>query len=235
MAITSIWSGALGGELKRDLRSFRKLIVSPHIDVILIKGDKESVRIEYSDVNEADIHVEVTNNTLRLYLEDARIVDKQVWIDNHRRPEYNGVKLTAYISYVALDYLEFRGNSQLTCSNPITSDQFTLKVYGENELQFDSIQTTFLKVIVYGENKIRFKTGKVDYQQYRLYGENRIDARGVQCYEASTTIYGESKVDLYSSESLRVSSFGESEIRYKGDASVSRRLIFGRSSIHKAE
>ena len=56
--------------------AFEKVIVSPHIEVILVAGNEESVTIENAKVADDKINIEVVGKTLRLYLDGAKTVTK---------------------------------------------------------------------------------------------------------------------------------------------------------------
>jgi len=51
---------------------FSKIIISPYIQVTLVQGDEESVTINELYVDTAKLHIEVNDNTLRIYLEGAK-------------------------------------------------------------------------------------------------------------------------------------------------------------------
>ena len=59
-----------------DVGSFDEVIISPHIEVIFEKADKESVVIEDIDVSMDKLNVEVKGNTLHVYLDDAKVYTK---------------------------------------------------------------------------------------------------------------------------------------------------------------
>src|ERR1043165_9336670 len=51
---------------------FRKIIVSPYIQVTLVQGDRESVTVNEMHVDSGKLHIEVNEKTLRIYLEGAK-------------------------------------------------------------------------------------------------------------------------------------------------------------------
>src|SRR6187399_1535164 len=55
---------------------FDKVIVSPHIEVTFIEGNEEKVTIDKSTVSADKINIEVHGKTLRIYLDDAKEVEK---------------------------------------------------------------------------------------------------------------------------------------------------------------
>lgn len=221
-------------EITRELKSFRKIIVSPKVNLILEKGEHESIRLVYSNVSPDKINIRVKGNTLRVYLDNAKVTERTEQLNPHeRRSIYHHAAVTAYVTYKDLEHLEIRGNQELTCNGPIRAERFTLKAYGENEIRLASVKTDYLKTSLYGENMLKIKGGKAEFQKYKLFGENRIDTQELKSYSATTNSYGESKIKLSTQDQLRVNAFGESQISYNGNASVNKDLIFGNTQINK--
>ena len=224
-------------EIQKELKSVSRIIASPRINVILKQGEKESVRLVYHNVERSKINIDVSNHTLHLYLDNARKVEKMdPYSDNRhrgRRNMYDGVSITAYVTYKYLDGLEIRGNQELTCYDAIESDEFRLKAYGENEITLASLKTDFFKASLYGQNELKISKGKVVEQKYKLFGENKIDTRALKSAYASTSIFGEGDLHITSTEEVRVDAFGEPNIHVNGGAQVNRRLVFGRTHINQ--
>lgn len=230
--LTSVIS--YGQEIAHDLKSFNKIVASPRINLILEHGEQESIRLVYTDITPDKINIEVKGSTLRIYLDDARVVEKTRRIyPRERRNIYQGVSITAYVTYRELKHLEIRGQQELTCKDPLSARKFVLKAYGENEIRLASIKTDYLKTSLYGDNDLKIKGGRAEYQKYKLFGENKIDSRELKSFSATTTIFGESKIKLTTQDELKVTAFGESKVSYNGDAHVNRGLIFGRTEITK--
>jgi hypothetical protein len=228
------WIPTQAQEITRDLRSFTKIIASPKINVILEKGEKESIRIIYSDVSADKINFDVKGKTLRIYLDDARVVEKTYKSDGHQRKSiYHDATVTAYVTYRELKHVQIRGNQELTCKDEIESKKFVLRAYGENEIRLASLKTEHFKTTLYGENDLKILGGKAEYQKYKLYGENKIDSRDLKSFVAKTTIFGESKIKLSIQDKLRVNAFGESQVRYDGEARVNRGLVIGNTEISR--
>ncbi|MEJ7643976.1 MAG: DUF2807 domain-containing protein [Chryseolinea sp.] len=221
-------------EINRELRSFRKIVASPKINLILEKGDQESIRLVYNNVSADKINIEVRGHTLRLYLDEAKVTEKMERLNSgERRSIYNDASVTAYVTYEELEHLEIRGNQELTCNSPISAERFTLKAYGENEINLSSVNTEYMKTSLYGGNDLHIKGGKAEFQKYKLFGENKIDTQELKSYSATANSFGESRIKLTTQDQLRVNAFGESQISYNGEASVNTGLIFGNTRISK--
>lgn len=221
-------------EIAKDLKPFCKVIVSPKIHLVLEQGDQESIRVTYNGVDADKINIKVKGNTLRVYLDEAKVNEKTYRTDrNHKQSIYHDATVTAYVTYKELEHLEIRGNQRLTCMSPLKAERFTLRAYGENDINLASLKTEYLRTSLYGDNDLTITTGKAEYQKYRLFGENKIDTQDLKSFSATATIFGESKIKLNSQDNLKVNAFGESEVSYYGNANVNKGLIFGHAQITK--
>jgi hypothetical protein len=231
LLITSI--SGISQEIQKDLKPFTKIVASPRINLVLQKGNRENIRVVYNDVSKNKINISVRGKTLQIFLDDARRVEKTESHNGHgsRHGIYEGVAVTAYVTYHELEALEIRGSQELICNDGIDTERFTLKAYGENEITLASLKTEFFKASLYGENKLTIKGGKVIEQKYRLYGQNKINTLELKSAYTSTSIFGEGTLRITSSEEVRVNAFGEPKIEVDGGAQVNRRLVFGRTSI----
>jgi hypothetical protein len=220
-------------EVMRKVPAFDKISVSPKIGLVLEKGEKESVRLVYSNISPGKINVEVVGNKLRIYLDQARLVDKRERTsDNHSRVSmYNDVSVTAYVTYRFLKELEMRGEETVTCESEIDTDKFKLKVFGETEVNLRSLKAHKFKASLYGVNTIKIKSGESTQQVYRLFGENKIDTRGLESTTASARIYGEGRLRMKATDEVRINSFGEPDIDISGNPHISRGIIIGKAHI----
>ncbi|MEK6780395.1 MAG: head GIN domain-containing protein [Bacteroidota bacterium] len=236
LCMTIALSGfAQAQELQKKLDVFDKIIVSPKINLVLQKGDQESIRIKYSNVSSDKINIEVSNNRLRIYLDDARIVDKHKRMHDENYSSnvsiYHDAVVTAYVTYRELKVLDVRGEEEVTCDGAINSEKFKLKAYGEAEINLVSLHTKKFKAVLYGENKLTIKEGQTGHQRYRLYGENKIDTRALTSETISSTIYGEGRLSVNASDEVRINAFGEPKVNVSGTSHISRGIIIGKADI----
>jgi hypothetical protein len=223
---------AFAQEIEKDLKHFTRVIASPRVNVILQKGTQESIRLTYNNVTPDKINIDVTGKTLRIYLDQAKKVERtNHGRDGQRESMYKDVTINAYVTYRDLEGLEIRGNQELTCMDPIESDAFTLRAYGENEIRFSSLRTGFFKAKLYGENDLHIDKGRTLEQKYLLYGENKIDSKGLRSDYIITSIFGEGSLKINSAEEVRIDAFGEPQIYVDGGANIHRRLVFGKANI----
>ena len=75
-AILLLLSGIAATAQTKMVDHFTKVIVSPYIQVTFVEGDEESVTINEIKVDENKLHLEVSSQTLRIYLEGAKDIPK---------------------------------------------------------------------------------------------------------------------------------------------------------------
>lgn len=234
-AATCISLLASGQEIRKNVKGFARIIASPHINVILNKGDHESVRLVYNNVAADKINIDLTGKTLRIYLDDARKIEKATTTAGPslgKTTMYQGASVTAYITFKELTGIEIRGNQELSCDDPIESEAFTLRAYGENEIRLSSLKTDLFKAKLYGENDLRIREGRTLEQKYISYGDNKVDAEGVRSDYIITSMFGEGSLKINSAEEVRIDAFGEPYIHVDGGANINRRLVIGNADIH---
>jgi hypothetical protein len=223
--------------INKDLKAFTRIIASPKVNVILKKGDKESIELKYDNVSADKINIEVSGRTLHIYLDGARKIERRIedYSERYRRYRnmYEGASITAYVTYRELDGLEIRGDQELTCNDPIEAPEFTLRAYGENDITFASLRTEYFRVSLYGENKLNIKGGKVIEQRYKLYGENDINTTEMKSAYISTSIFGEGDLRVHSAKEVRINAFGEPTIQVAGNGKIYKRLILGEARIRR--
>ena len=219
----------------QSLRHFTKIVASPRVNVVLKKGNEESIRLTYYNISPEKVNVKVTGKKLRIYLDHARIVEQHERVFGHHRVErhsiYKDVSVTAYITYRELRDIEVRGDQELVCDDEISAHKLKVRAYGETDIQLGKVNTDKFKASLYGENKLKIKSGETGRQVYRLFGENRIDTRGLKSANASTHIYGEGRLSLSVSDEVVINAIGEPEINVSGSPNIHKGIVIGRVGI----
>ena len=212
------------------LESFDKIMVSHRINLHLVEGQKESIRFEVENLDPEDIRYEVRHKRLNIFLDGARNTEPQVGHKGYRRSVYAGGQVHAYVTYKSLKKLIVKGEEKVSCQSPLQTDRFTIRAYGETELDLASLSTGYLKVALYGQNDLHIAQGDIDTQRYALYGENDIQVKEVSCYDTRTTSFGENDLTI-KSKKLSLTSFGETEIAYAGSMKIGKKIVLGTSDI----
>jgi len=220
---------------KKTVDPFENIIVSPYIKVTFVQGDAESVMIDDLKVDPDKLHIEVTNNTLHIYLEGAKLIPKNEKEykngNTETRPVYEKTSVTATITYKTLKQLSIRGEEDQFLESPIAGDKFTLHVYGESNVVINKLDLQQLHTTLYGESVLEIKSGSIRQQRYTCYGESKIDAVAVTGRSSQITAYGEAEFKLSLSETMKITSFGDAKVYYKGSPEISKGLNFGDMSL----
>lgn len=218
---------------------FSKVIVSPYIKVTLVQGDQESVTVNEIHVDPGKLHIEVNDKTLRIYLEGAKDIPKNEkdysngYKETH--PLYEKTSAVATITYKTLNAVSFRGEEDHLCKSPINGDKFNLTIYGESNVTFSEMNLEQLTATLYGEGSLEIKAGSVKDQKYTCYGENKVNALAINSNTGRITAYGNADLKLNVRDRIKITSFGEAELNYKGDPVIDKGLHFGDMVINKMD
>lgn len=225
------------GQNIRGVEAFDKVIISPHIQVILVEGNQESVTIESNKVADEKLITEVNGKTLRIYLEDAKEVTKDETVYENgmkmKRPIYNGTIVIATITYKSLNEISVRGEETLVCKSLLMGNSFNLKIYGESHIYLNEVNLKKLQASIYGESVLEIKSGTIQSQKYTVYGESIVNALAIENKETKITAYGEAEFRINASEKIKITSYGEASLEYSGDAEINKGLNIGGLKIRK--
>ncbi|MFV1448843.1 head GIN domain-containing protein [Maribacter sp. HS] len=237
LAVTFAIGNIHSQEKTFNVKSFDKLIVSPHIELNLVEGEEENVVIDNAKVPLEKINVEVEGRTLRLYLEGAKLVTKSERISNDNwrgsKPLYNGTMATITVTYRKLENLSVRGEEIVRCKNLFNADDFKMSLYGEAKIYFDEVSIDELTVAIYGSSYLEIGGGNVARQVFRAYGESEVNTESMVADETKITAYGESNFRVNVVDRLKVTCYGETNVNYTGNPDVDKGLIFGEARIRK--
>ena len=219
------------------VESFDEIIISPHIEVIFEKADKESVVIENIDVSMDKLHVEVKGKTLHVYLDDAKVYTKseKVKYDDYKGKQavYKGTIVSAKIYYKDLKEISLRGDETHKVESILDGEKLSLKIYGASEVYLQEVQVDQFYATMYGECYLEVKNGAANRQRIISYGESEANTFGVKNATAKVTAYGEARIKLNVRDELKVTAYGEASVHYKGSPMVNRGLVLGEATIHQ--
>lgn len=229
-------SGEAFGQLKNvSVGNFDKVIVSPHIAVNFVEGTTESVEVHTTTEPIEKLNIEVVGKTLRIYLDDAKMVTKNKKADNDKwkKSIYKGTVVKATVTYKKLLELSLRGEEKFICKSPLIGKDFRLKLYGESQIYLNEVNLDNLYTTIYGESYLELKKGNLGYQKIIAYGETKINSLQVKTNKAKITAYGEGSYRLQVSDRLKVTVYGEAIIAYEGSPKVDKGIIIGEATIQK--
>ncbi len=218
-----------------SVEAFNKVLISPRINVVFRKGDKESVELMYSNIDVSQINVKVKHNKLHLYLYKSKWFErKEKYYSGEcdfERDAYRNASVTAYVTYRELKKLVVRGEEEVSIYDTLNTAKLKLKMYGEAELRITALSTDQLTAKLYGENILKITGGHIKEQKFKLYGENKIDTRAIESKTIASVIYGEGQLRVKASEWMSLRAFGEPRIQLSGNAHLYKGLVIGNPRI----
>jgi hypothetical protein len=219
--------------------AFDKVIVSPHITVVFVQGETESVTIESMTEPREKFNIEVKNNTLSVYLEGAKMTTENKKEKKNgytmKVPIYKGTVVRAVITYKNLNKLDLRGEEKFVLESPIDTDEFRISIYGESQVYINEVAIKNMMVSIYGESYFEIMKGNTENQKITAYGESTVNVSNVVNENTKLTAYGDGSFRLNVSGKLKVTAYGEATIMYSGDATVNKGIVIGEAKITKTD
>ncbi len=226
-------------QTEKTVPSFNKVVISPHIEAILVEAGEESVIIEKNKISNDKVNMEVKGKTLRIYLDDAKEVTKNKTVIKNgvkqKVPIYKGTILTVTINYKALEELSVRGEQTTLCMSPIEQEKFILKVHGESQVIFNEVTLDHMQTTIYGESLFKIEGGKIKDQKITAYGEGVIDLLAVENRATKLRAYGEAEFKVNASNTIKITAYGDAQLEYKGTASIKKGIAIGDVEISQVD
>lgn len=216
---------------------FDKIIVSPHIEAVFKKGNELSIEIVDINVPIEKFNYELYKGTLQVYLEGAKTYtkNKKIVIRNTERsvPLYKGRIAKVIITYTDVKIFSLRGEEKITFQTPLIQRECTLRIYGKSEVMINTVEVDRLDVSIYGDSLLNIEKGSIKKQKITAYGASTVMASDVISEETRLTAYGDGTFQLNVSERIKVSSYGEATVLYRGDGALKKGIVIGESTIRK--
>jgi hypothetical protein len=202
----------------RNLKSFSEVHVGGAFDVVLAKGDKESVNIESSTLELDKIETEVEGKSLKVRLKKG----------TYR----NTGNIKIHITYRDLTAIHSSGSSNVVCNSPIQADDFQLHTSGSGKVKLASLTTNALDIHNSGSSNVDL-AGSAKRQNISISGSSKINAFDLKCEESKVSISGSGDVNISVSQNLEARVSGSGDIRYKGDPNIRDVRVSGSGNIRK--
>ncbi|HEX8577191.1 MAG TPA: head GIN domain-containing protein [Flavobacterium sp.] len=228
--------------ITRDVGTFSGIDSRSNFDVVLVKGEKESVFIEeIKNLNPSEILTEVKNDKLILYIKG-----------NKRQNAYAKI----YITYKNLDGIYNSGSGNILCNDDLSGKKLSINtsgsgkliskgafkfetiaidITGSEEVNLADIYTDNLQIAITGSGGAKIVSGKSNNQDLKITGSGNMHLFGVDNEEASIEITGSGSVDLVANKTLIVDSSGSGNVNYKGIAQIKNVKNSGSTKVMKVE
>ncbi|MEM6523787.1 MAG: DUF2807 domain-containing protein [Bacteroidota bacterium] len=220
-----------------DIGYFNKISIGPHVNLHFIQGDEENVKIDYRRIDEEDIHVKLVGKTLKIYLDKSKNLPKKVKIYNGRYKEkvsvYDRSRVTAYVTVQDLKKIESKGEEYIYSDQPLVVDKLKIKSYGSSDIRLSSLKADRFKAVLWGDHNLRIKDGIVKKQVLKGIGDNDIQNEDLISNITKVGVLGDTQVDVNAKDYLRLSSLGESVVKYSGLPRINRWFTIGENNMYR--
>lgn len=217
--------------------SFSRLIVSPHIETVFIKGDVASIDVKEITVPIEKLKYEYFNgNTLQVYLEGAKTYTENNKDDstNNKKPIYEGTIAKVIITYTDdVNIFSVRGEEETIFESPLEKDKYTIRFYGDSKAIIKDVKVNELVVEIYGTSVLTLENGNINTQKVRAYGGSIIKSSKVISKLVKITVYGDGSYEFNAEDTIKVTSFGNAKIMYTGEGILKKGIVIGNTSIKK--
>ena len=206
---------------QRSERNFQGVEVNGAIQVFVRQDSAYSVRVE-------------TDANLQEYVEtyssgDMLVIQPRDGIN--LRPS---AAVKVYVTAPVLLHFDVSGASQVTGEGRLTaSREMTIELSGASQAELD-LKSPTVAVKVSGASDARL-TGETKDLLIDGTGASKVKGYGLLCEKAEVDLSGASNAEVFASVELQADASGASDIRYKGNANLTRKSESGAGSIKKAE
>lgn len=239
IAFSLLFVKSVSGQDIKAVDPFNKVIISPHIQVSFVEGDKESVTIERNLTEDENLHIEVKGKTLRIYLKDAKLFPMEDKLSKKgkvvKREHYPTTTVVAVVTYKTLKDASIRGEEKIDFVSPLKGDSFLLTLYGSTDITLNNVELNKLKATLYGESELNIKSGSVLQQKYTSYGISKIDAISVDSKDVRLISYGDGSFKINADKRIKITAYGGPSLKYSGQAEIKKGVNIGDLRIKKVQ
>jgi hypothetical protein len=82
---------------------------------------------------------------------------------------------------------------------------------------------------------LEIKAGSVTDQRYTCYGESKVNSLAIDGSTSRITAYGRADLKVNVSDRIKVTSYGEAQLNYKGNPAIEKGMHFGDMVINKLD
>lgn len=220
--ILSLFAGSLFAQddtKSFNLTGFNEIEASGAVNIYLIQGSTESIKVETTNFDMNKVVVEKSGKILKVYTKRSRGSSRNRKVD-------------VYITCININRLEASGSSDIYAEKSTIKSQ-NLEIYAHGASDIDIVvDVTNLEVEASGASDIRI-SGKADKQNIKVSGASDFKAYSLAGKEVEVKASGASSVNVQVSERLDAKASGASSIHYKGDPKNVYVSSNGASSISK--
>lgn len=212
---TSLWAQNIQ---TRNVGPFTGIKVGEGIDVYLKKGDKESVRVEVTGTDAANVLTEVSGSYLKVHMKDGN---------------YRKVEAKVYVTYVKVDKLSASSAGSIFSEGVIKADNMEIDVSsaGSVEVQVE-VKTLTVDASSAAEVELKGKTVELEAEASSA---AQIDAYDLEASKVEADVSSGASMKINVLQDLQAHASSGGSIRYRGNPGKSVTDASSGGSVRKSE
>lgn len=201
-------------ENMRDVSAFSRVKTKGSIDISVVVGSAQSVKvIADSDIID-DIETEVSRGQLVVQFKDRKSWSKFRSIDVAR----------VEVTVPSLEAAQIDGSGDIRVEG-VSGDEFDAEVNGSGDIDLIDVKTKNMTIDIKGSGDIE-ANGTCESLEVEIKGSGDVSARELECSEGDVSIMGSGDVEVFLKDSVQVSIMGSGDVAVYGKpGSVSSRSM----------
>lgn len=200
-------SGTIKSET-RQISGFSKVSLEGAMDVYIVQGDNESVRIEADD------------NLLKLIETNVKKGELEITNSESISPSQT---IKVYVTARTLEAMSVAGSGNMTTQSAFSSEQFDVAIAGSGDITAD-VRAETVEAAIAGSGDIILK-GTANSTDVSIAGSGDVKALDLATRTATVDIAGSGDCEVHTSEMLTGNIMGSGSIRYKGEPKINSSIM----------
>ncbi len=201
-----------------EVAAFHGFTVQGSMEVLLEKGNAQSVEVEAQPNIAALLVTEVKNGIWSIHTKDCFKTDKPFIV---------------HITMPSVDMISVQGSGDVKSTDSFTPMNLEVDVQGSGEIHMN-VDTKRVKATVQGSGDIGLK-GTCGVLDATVQGSGDIDAIELVSTNATVGIAGSGDISVQASEHLQVSIAGSGDVNYRGKPAELDKTINGSGELKQVE
>lgn len=204
-----------------DFSNFTSLDVSNDFKVYVnFSDDADKVSIEVNDNLKEHVVVEMNDGILKIRLKgNLNILGKET--------------LNAYITTAVIDDFQASGDVEIYLNDPLDSEKVSISLSGDSKFE-GVLETPTLNADLDGDSYLNL-IGSTDDLDIDLSGDSKIEGYDFMVKNLKIDLNGDSEGFLTVTESIDIKASGDSDLHYKGEATIISENLSGDSKLIKED
>lgn len=200
----------------RSVSNFDKISISGSFDVILIKGDEGTIKIDASDNIIESIITEVKDDVLKVRFKKGINIRTSKSID-------------VSISYEDIEGVALSGSGSVGSTSKVHSESLALKVSGSGNMKLD-VDSKQLLTAISGSGNLKL-TGDTEDLSCSVSGSGNLSASDLSAKIVNAKISGSGNIKIHAINEIHAKTSGSGNIIYSGNPGIIKSNSSGSGSV----